>query len=203
MFKDSLVNYYQRADTNFNLRCMITNQSYARKYVRASHLLKRCTDGDLMHYFGLEPNIDHPRNGLLLLDPVEQLFDRKDLCFLYDPITQQFQAKLLNINLRNETMCAEDGTSFNQTYGSVDGLVLQLPQGIFPYRRVLSLHAKFSYSRALNRGWIAPTENLETYFRVSDSGIEEPLGFGLLSWQEVHNCIHQQVASLFKGEEDA
>lgn len=204
IFKSSLIQYYNRADpTNpNNIICMLTNQSYPRKYVRASHILKRCTDGDLMHYFGLEPDIDHSRNGLLLLEPIEQLFDRKDLCFLYNPTTQQFHAKLLNITLANEGMKAEDGRLFNLTYGSIDGLVLQLPQGVFPYRRVLSLHAKFSFSRALNRGWISSTENFEVYFNLSDDGIQEPLGIGSLKWQEVHNSIHHQLVSFMEEDED-
>jgi hypothetical protein len=204
LFKSSLVQYYGRSDpsNNNNIICMLTNQSFVKKHVRGSHILKKCTDGDLMQYFGLEPNIDHPRNGLLLLEPIELAFDRKDLCFLYNPTTQQLSARLLNNSLTNEIMKAEDGTSFNRTFSSIDGLILQLPNGVYPYRRILSLHAKFSFSRALNRGWIPSTEQFEAYFSLSDAGLQEPLGIGSLTWQEVHSSIHLQLPSFLEDDDD-
>ncbi len=80
--------------------------------------------------------------------------------------------------------------TYTQTYGSIDGLVLQLPTGVFPYRRALSMHAKFAYSRALHLGWITASATLDSYFNVSDNGLQEPVGLGLLTWQEVHLSIH-------------
>eukprot|EP00604_Paraphysomonas_vestita_P003331 CAMPEP_0174818550 /NCGR_PEP_ID=MMETSP1107-20130205/1279_1 /TAXON_ID=36770 /ORGANISM="Paraphysomonas vestita, Strain GFlagA" /LENGTH=53 /DNA_ID=CAMNT_0016030559 /DNA_START=612 /DNA_END=770 /DNA_ORIENTATION=+ len=52
-----------------------------------------------MHLYDLPSDIDHVRNGLLLLDPIEQAFDRKDICFLYDPLTNELIAKVLNPSL--------------------------------------------------------------------------------------------------------
>ena len=83
-----------------------------------------------------------------------------------------------------------DGASFHVTYYSVDGLELQLPDAIFPFRRILSLHAKLSSSRALDNEWIQPTESFESYFNISDNGIQEPRGIGSLTWREVHTSIH-------------
>jgi hypothetical protein len=37
------------------------------------------------------------------------------------------------------------------TYGALDGHSLQLPPGVFPYGRVLSMH-KFAYSRDTKSG---------------------------------------------------
>lgn len=192
-FKDSLIKFYCREDPNnqYNIMCMLTNESYPRKYVRASHIVKRCTEGELMHYFGVDANIDHPRNGLLLLESIERLFDKKDLCFLYDPTNQQIKAKLLNTTLWDVEMKAEDKSSFGRTYGSVDSLVLHLPEGHFPYRRILSFHAKLALSRALARGWISDDVQFESYFNMSDHGIPEPLGIANLTWQEIHRNVHQ------------
>ncbi len=50
LFKSSLIEFYNRSDPNNanNIICMLTNQSYLKKHVRGSHILKKCTDGDLM-----------------------------------------------------------------------------------------------------------------------------------------------------------
>ena len=131
-------------------------------------------------------------NGLLLLEPIEQSFDRKDICFLYNSLTSELTAKVLNPNLMTEYLCTAStpAKTYPITYGDLDGLCLQLPPGIFPYRRVLSMHAKFAYSRALKQGWITKTETLDSYFNISDAGLMEPKGLGELTWQEVHSAIH-------------
>lgn len=195
VFKEGLATYYgctRATDTHF--KCMLTNAFYPRHEVRASHIIKRSTEGDTMHLYGLPPNVDHVRNGLLLLEPIEQAFDRKDICFLYNSLTNQLVAKVLNPSLMGELMPKSgprgSTATYTQTYGSVDGLVLQLPTGVFPYRRALSMHAKFAYSRALHLGWITASATLDSYFNVSDNGLQEPLGLGLLTWQEVHLSIH-------------
>ena len=195
VFKESLATYYgcTRA-TDTHVKCMLTNAFYPRHEVRASHIITRSTDGDTMHLYGLPPNVDHVRNGLLLLEPIEQAFDRKDICFLYNSLTNQLVAKVLNPNLMSELMpkpgARGSTATYAQTYGSIDGLVLQLPSGVFPYRRALSMHAKFAYSRALHLGWITASATLDSYFNVSDNGLQEPVGLGLLTWQEVHLSIH-------------
>lgn len=176
---------------------MLTNLSFPSKYCRASHLIKRKTEGDYMNLYNLfSTSIDNPRNGLLLLEPIELLFDRKELCFLYDPLTQKITSKLLNTNLNDTLMVAEDNTPFNMTYGSIDGQELQFPANNMPLRRVLSLHAKLSFSKALNQGWIQETEDFESYFKISDEAINEPLGIGDLTWQEVHSKVHYAMPFL-------
>lgn len=192
-FKDSLVEYYNRLGTTPNtLRCMVTNQEYPRNEVRAAHLVKRSTQGDTMHLYGLSPNINNPRNGILLIEPIELAFDRKDICFLYDPLSHQLTVRVLNPSLTGH-LTSTSRTVYPTTYSDLEGLPLQLPPDVFPYRRVLSMHAKFAYSRALNMNWIANTETLDTYFNLSDAGLQEPTGLGELSWSEVHTAIHRTV----------
>ncbi len=185
-FKAGLVDYYRCDGPGGQLKCLLTGEFYDQQHVRASHLIKHCTDGNTMHRYGLPSNIDDVRNGLLLLQDIELAFDRKDICFLYDPLTLALRAKVLNPRLMEERM----PTHSFRIFGSVDNQVLCLPPGVFPYRRVLSMHAKLSYSRALHKGWITDTEELESYFNVSDTGLQEPLGLGLLTWKQVHPTIH-------------
>jgi len=192
-FKNNLAKFYgcTRNSDNY-LKCMLTGNFYPCEQVRASHLIKRSTDGNTMYLYGLQSHIDHVRNGLLLLEPIEQAFTRKDICFLYNALNNQMVAKVLSPILMNEVM---QNVTPGQTFASIDGLVLQLPEGVFPYRRVLSMHAKFAYSRALHLGWISDTATPDTYFNISDNGLKEPLGLGLLTWQEVHQNIHKIVGS--------
>ena len=182
MFKDALIDFYHCAADDGRVKCMVTGRAYSRDEVRASHI------GGNLGLFGLPGNIDHPRNGMLPLEPIEQAFDRKDVCILYDPVTRQLTMKVLDPLIRESEMTSEEGKTYG-TYGSIDGAVLQLPEGKVPYRRVLSTDAKFAFSRALNFGWVETTEVLESYFNVSDAGLEEPLGPGHLTWQQIRNNI--------------
>ena len=83
-----------------------------------------------MYLYGLQSQNDNVRNGLLLLEPFEQAFDRKDICFLYNTLSNQMAAKVLSPILMNEVM---QNVTPSQTFASIDGLVLQLPVGVFPY----------------------------------------------------------------------
>lgn len=193
IFKDVLIEFYECA-VGDKVKCMATGRAYPRNEVRASHIIKRSTNGDTMELFGLPADIDNPCNGMLLVEPFEQAFDRKDVCILHDPATGQLKIKVLNPQLRTAEMRSEQQPNKTYgTYGLTDGLALQLPKNKFPYRRVLSMHAKFAFSRALHLGWIQDAEILESYFNVSDAGLQEPLGLGNLSWKEVHANIHART----------
>lgn len=205
LFKDNLALYYQcTRPTDSYLKCMVTGAFYPRNEVRASHIVKKSTDGMTMHLYGLPTDIDHVRNGLLLLEPIEQAFDRKDICFLYHSVATEtapahsLTVKVLNPNLLTQAMPKSSpyGATYPITYGSIDGSVLHLPSSIFPYRRALSMQAKFALSRALNKGWIADDPSIETYFNISDAGLQEPLGLGNLTWREVHLAVHNVTGGL-------
>ena len=174
---------------------MVVGGSYPRDQVRASHIIKHCTDGNSLSLFGLPPDIDHNRNGLLLLVPIEKAFDRKDICFLRTTNPEQLIVKVLNPSLMAMKMKdKENKTTYRKTYGSINNRHLQLPDNKFPYRRLLCMHAKFAYSRALRKGWIQDDDStFETYFNISDHGLDEPLGLGNLSWKEVHGRTHDLI----------
>lgn len=205
LFKENLAHYYQcTRSTDDHLKCMVTGAFYPRNEVRASHIVKQSTDGMTMHLYGLPPDIDHVKNGLLLLEPIEQAFARKDICFLYHSIATEtapahsLTVKVLDPNLLTQEMpkSSPHCATYPMTYGSIDGSVLLLPPDIFPYRRALSMHAKFALSRALNKGWITDELSIETYFSISDEGLQEPLGLGNLTWKEVHVAVHNVIDGL-------
>ena len=199
-FKDKLIKFYECAAAGDQVKCMATGNTYPRHEVRASHIIKRSTNGETLELFGLPPGIDEARNGMLLLQPIEMAFDRKDICFLYDPYATKLILKVLNPELLAAMMTSEGyPIKTYGTYRTIDGTALHLPTGKFPYRRALSMHAKFSFSRALHMKWIQETEDLKSYFDVSDGAGAEPLGLGELSWKDIHTQIHTN-APLFVSE---
>jgi hypothetical protein len=124
----------------------------------------------------------------LALKTIEEAFDRKEVCFLYNPTTQSLYLKVVNPVLLNKKLRKD--TSCTRLFSHVDNAVLRLPAGVFPFRRCLSMHAKLSFSMALDFKWITISAALKTYFYLSEAGLQEPLGLGDLTWQEVHGAIY-------------
>lgn len=150
-FKNSLVALYQRqSPNNQNLKCMILNVDLPRNKVRGSHIWKFCTEGEGLEEFGWEPtDLSNPRNGISLSERIEEAFDYKRVCFLIDRIhPERIVLKVLDPNIRSETVIPPHS---NHTFNSIDGMELQLPVGVFPYRGILDFHAKLSYEKPLEK----------------------------------------------------
>lgn len=207
-FKDAVLEMYHCNQTPCNAMCVVLGQLFPRNEVRAAHIVKRETQGDTMHFYGLEKSkIDDPRNGIPMLEPIELAFDRKQLCILHNPANQELRMKVLNPELLLKPLKSQQGKVYKKqngtlyTFADVDEKVLQLPHGVYPYRRCLSMHAKFSYSKALQWGWIKDSAILDTYFNISDSGLREPLGLGMLTWKELQSEVHNSTSKLlFDGD---
>mmetsp|Transcript_8931 Transcript_8931/g.12389 ORF Transcript_8931/g.12389 Transcript_8931/m.12389 type:complete len:223 (-) Transcript_8931:175-843(-) len=191
-FKRSVINYYGRAvdvDSNgkiLSARCMVSNDVFSYNELTPAHLVKHSTP-QLMRCYGLQPSdIDNPRNGVLILKAIEESFDRLDTCFLFNSFSGKLTFKVLRPYLMECRICPSSNTVM-KTFGDIDGKELQLPtdSGSCPYKRVLSMHAKYAFARALQYGWIVPTETLDTYFSVSDEDLEEPDFIQPLSWQDM------------------
>jgi hypothetical protein len=75
-----------------------------------------------------------------------------------------------------------------ETFADIDGnrLLISPTDEHIPYRRILSVHTKFAFSRALSFGWITNTEALTTYFNVSDAGLQEPECIRHLTWEAMN-----------------
>jgi len=150
-FKSNLIGFYDCGDgkDDKQLKCMVTGKVFPRDQVIASHLWKRATEGQGLDEFGLEPDdVDSPRNGLLMLDDIENAFDRKDLCFIYHPTKQEIRLFLLNPNLKNAVI-----TNTALTFGDIDGTPLLGSNR--PFRRLLGWHAKCAIHRAFRvKRWI-------------------------------------------------
>jgi len=142
---------------------MVLNKFLPRAFVRASHIWKRSTNGLDLDEFGLRPTDVHScRNGLLLCEPIEQAFDVKDVCFLYDPFQQYIYLKVLNPSL------LDNDVSSREKFKDLDGKRLLYPEGNIPFRRLLNWHAKLSYANAQACGWIPNDEVIQNYFQLSE-----------------------------------
>ena len=139
-----------------------------------------------MACYGLPPSeIDNPRNGILILKKIEESFDRLDVCFLYDGFNQKIHLKVLRPELLACRISPSSATEF-RTFQDIDGAELMQPNPeTRPYRRILSMHAKYAFARALNLGWINDTELINTYFSASDDGLQEHECINTLSWAEM------------------
>jgi hypothetical protein len=189
-FKHEVIRFYGRGvsvvgDRVITARCMVSNAVVAYSELRPAHLVKHSTP-HLMTLYGLSPlEIDNPRNGILILDSIEKAFDHLDVCFLYNAMTQVLTFKVMNPTFNSKRILPYSSAEL-RTFGDIDGNVLQCAVGCLPYMRVLSVHTKFSFSRALSMGWIKNTEALVTYFNVSETGLREPECIRDLTWEQMN-----------------
>lgn len=165
-------------------RCMVPGKVVPYEE-RPAHLVKHRTPHLLVMY-GLNPlEIDHPRNGILMLDSIEKAFNHLGVCFLDNAMDQELTLKVTNPNILTKQILPISTVEL-RTFADIDGSVLQYRTGCFPYRRVLSVDAKFAFSRAVSYGWIANTETLATYFTVSEAGLDEPECIRDLTWEQMN-----------------
>jgi len=166
-FKNELVDYYERGDGKLNdeLYCMVLNRLYPRKQVKASHIFKFSTHGVGLDDFGLKPeDVRSPRNGLLLAEDLENAFDNRDVCFIYNPIKKQIQVFVLNPEIKDRIV----SPSTSLTFKDIDGHPLHCKK--MPFRRLLAWHAELALEHALARGWIdsVDKQGYETLLELSE-----------------------------------
>ena len=88
--------------------CMITGMSTELKTAHIWPASQR-THPSLVKLGLTEMDVDSARNGLLLLAGIEEAFDRKDICFLYNFLneSESFPGKLM-IRVLNPTLKDEE-----------------------------------------------------------------------------------------------
>jgi hypothetical protein len=171
-FKAALITFYQRnhpSDSNL-LKCMILDEFFPKRFVIASHIWKHCTRGEGLRDFGLlEDDVSNCRNGLLMCKEIELAFDTMRLCFLVDRInTDNLVLKVLDPVLLNplSSPLVISGHSLLR-FCDIDGNSLQHPNDNLPFRRILDYHAKRSYQKAINRGWLEANSTFVDFFDMS------------------------------------
>jgi len=187
-FKNNLITFYDCAHPTDlrQIKCMVLNQFFRKNTVIASHIWKFCTEGEGLTDFNLEPaDLNSNRNGLLMSKAIEEAFDVKGVCFLIDRIRpEELFIKVLDPNLMTKPVHPDAvNTSVSPTvpptlltFSDIDGYQLHCPLADptdpslgknLPFRRILDFHAKCSYEKAINKGWIAPSETFDDFFDMS------------------------------------
>jgi hypothetical protein len=158
----------QHEQARASVKCMLTQQHFPRSEVRAAHLFPK-RSADIFHTtLGLSADlINHVRNGLLLCRSIEDAYDRQRVCFIYNPLDAKFYFRVLDSQLRDRP--AEPS---QKTFGQLDRQALWLPDGKFPFRRVLALHAREALVHARTEYAYIPDpedeEAIETALDLSD-----------------------------------
>ena len=171
-FKEVLIAFYQcmhPSDPKL-LRCMVLGDFFPRQLVIASHIWKHCTNGEGLEEFGLRENdLSNPRNGILMCKEIEKAFDTKRLCFLVNRInTDNLVLKLLDPFLVNPATSPLVISGYSPLkFCDIDEQYLQHPVGNLPFRRILDYHAKLSFTKAINRDWLAAESKFDDFFDMS------------------------------------
>ena len=167
-FKDSLITTYQRVGPPHSsgapqVFCMVLDKPLIKSKVIASHLWKHA-EAKRLPIIGLdETDVNDPRNGLLLAKSIVEAFDIKHVCFLYNPINQQFTFRVLNPDLLTKPISTTDPKipgdhNYTDTFGSLNNQPLHLLNGVFPYKRVLGFHARRAFKFARRAHWITDAD---------------------------------------------
>jgi len=181
-FKESLITYYDRqagyhpkevdkdGEPLALLRCMVLDKPLITPKVCASHLWSHSRADDLPLLGLASTETENPRNGLLLAKSIEVAFDKKEACFLYNPFDQKFYFCVLNpsllpIRIYNPDPKIQDDYDYPDTFASLNNKPLQLPKGVFPYKRILGFHARCTFKSARSK-WI--TEERYQEFLVQE-----------------------------------
>ncbi|CAF3007197.1 unnamed protein product [Rotaria sp. Silwood2] len=136
---------------------------------------KYCTNGTGLTEFGLRfSDLNSYRNGLLMYTSIEQAFDRKELCFIYNPFQGELVLKILHKGYGGimETMVLDknDQNLYKNyiKFKDIDGKALSLPLNVYPFRRLLNWDARCAHEYAKNKKWIPENDNFEDFYDLSD-----------------------------------
>lgn len=183
-FKNDLIAFYDRGSSSSNvLKCMILDLFFEKKKVIGGHIWKSCTSGVGLNNFGLiQADIHKPRNGLLLYFSIERAFDVKEICFIYNPLNQQLNLRVLKPDLREQFVLDlpdRQQSNIDLKFKDIEYRPLQFSPPNSPFKRLLSWHAKCSTKFALEIGWInqAEADEFLPYFNLSD-GATHPVELG-------------------------
>jgi len=126
--------------------------------------------------FGLDPaDLGSPRNGLLLAASIEEAFDTKHVCFVWDVLTTPPHLKfyVLDPDLLNHTIDDTTETTFRDLHGKplhYPGFDDASAPLRCPFRRLLGVHAKASFQKAIRAHWIDQIayEQFVDYVKLSE-----------------------------------
>lgn len=205
-FRALLIREYERGGPSADspVRCMVLDQPLRHgDHVKASHIWKSATRGRGLEMFNLSPDaLNDYRNGLLIAAGIEEAFDSKRLCFVYDITTKRILVHVLDPALlvdpttlqgpaRDAVMASRH---LNIPFREIHGRPLLHPPNKSPFHRILSFHAKCSFYQAKLSKWITDEQydEFRDYWRLSDGATNPD------EWGDLANLMESlaQIAGL-------
>lgn len=145
--------------------CLLTNCLLPSSAVIGIHLFKSEWSEDVAQ-IGLN-SVNDVRNGLSLWEPLGWAFYTSRLCFTFEPVTQQFIAKILDPSILTVKLVDVDAKKMERqwqqpaqenqhlTFQDIDNSPLQFAPGnlLRPYKRVLNFQARLARLHAIQHKW--------------------------------------------------
>mmetsp|Transcript_122662 Transcript_122662/g.392105 ORF Transcript_122662/g.392105 Transcript_122662/m.392105 type:complete len:376 (+) Transcript_122662:36-1163(+) len=173
-FKPRLVDFYNCGAQEGWVWCQVLREPLPSDQVSAAHIWPWSTRGEGLHEFGLqEKDVNHERNGLLLAKSIEEAFDRKQLCFVYNFLNGKFIVSVLDDSIKETKVCESSSKKFKDLHEKE----LWTNEGeSIPFRRLLSWHAARTFDRFNLLPDFKPYHNAS----MGQLGFKVPLEVGML-----------------------
>jgi hypothetical protein len=165
------------------IMCQVLGINFYSFLVAGAHIFKHEWAADTDFLLGFE-KINNPRNGLLLLMPIQKALDRSRLCFTMTD--GRYRITILDPNLRDVelfdaclpfitksecekvpggSVSVDDVISATResltvngrllTFRDLEGNPITCKDGTTPFRRCLNFHAVRAHATAVKNGWIS------------------------------------------------
>ena len=194
------------------LTCQFLSINLPIKYVTCSHIFQKQW-GHLRNLIQLA-DINDPRNTLLLSKPIELLFDRGQIIFLWNSAQNEFQMKILDPSQHSVLLSSLFTSAFpgnvvpdgvpNVTLGSLEDFPLNVGPNS-PFKRCLAFHASLAKYQAVKvKMWINAEEFTQVPEDAWSPGIAEnpALSRQLRSWlDDVRDAEEEDVSDVILGED--
>ena len=155
-FREKVIEYYKRgSNSGGKVKCQIldgyifnADAEDEATGIIAVHIWKASTRGLGLQDFGLPPQeVNSARNGLFLTKGLEEAFDHMQICFLFNLIESRIVVWVADTSLMNKTIAGSGKTTADGSdilFSAVHQKPLHCPPNCFPYRRLLSWHARLT-----------------------------------------------------------
>lgn len=106
--KEDCMKFYKLRTSESKAKCMILNREYGISDLKLAHIWPHRMLGRHLDKFGLsEEDVNNERNTMLLAPAIEEAFDKRRICFIYNPIAAKIQLKVLDPELLKYTTTIE------------------------------------------------------------------------------------------------
>lgn len=147
-FREKVISHYKReSNSGKSVKCQILDEyvlhDIARDTIIAVHIWKAETQGKHLDEFGLrEEDVNNVRNGMFLTKGIKDAFDKQQVCFLYNKLSNEPYLWVADTTILSDTI---EGSNPPTTFADVRKKPLRCPdKDHMPFRRLLAWHARLT-----------------------------------------------------------